>query len=374
MRGVRFGLRRTGCGVHDRAGFSLLMKQILISKLMNFSRFTLQQRLVVLLAGVIVIVCSPPCVHAQKSPPLKLTKAIPLPGVEGRFDHFAIDEKGRRLFANALGNNTVEVVDVKNGKRLRSITDLHKPTGVLYLPESNRLYVANGEDGTLKIFDGTTLHLLQSIGSLDDADNVHYDGKAKLIYVGCGGGALAVIDPATLKILGRIKLNAHPESFQLEQNGNRIFVNVPDARQIAMIDREKREVAQTWPMEKFKANFPMALDESNHRLLVGFRSPARLIVFDTKNGKNKNSGDTEISGDTDDLFYDAKRKRIYISCGEGFIDVVEQFSPDNYKRIAKIPSSAGARTSFFSAGLDEFYLAVPHHGNQQAEIRSYAPE
>lgn len=300
---------------------------------------------------------------------LKLAKTIPLPNVEGRFDHFAIDEKGQRLFVAALGNNTLEIVDLKNGRRLQSVPNMRKPTGVAYVPESNRVYVGNGDDGSLKIVDGKSYKILQSLGSLDDADNVRFDSRKKQIYIGYAAGALAAVDSENDKLLDRIKLKGHPESFQLEQTGNRIFVNVPDAKQIAVIDREKKEVVQTWPLQKFTANFPMTLDESNHRLLVGCRSPARLVVFDTIDGKMVS--DIEISGDTDDLFYDAKRKRIYISCGEGFVDVVEQSSPDNYKRIGKIPSSAGARTSFFSPASDEFYLAVPRRGNQQAEIRVY---
>jgi hypothetical protein len=158
----------------------------------------------------------------------------------------------------------------------------------------------------------------------------------------------------------------------LEKKGNRIFANVPDAKQIAVIDREKRQVTGTWPMKEFQANFPMSLDEPNHRLFVGCRKPARLVVLDTASGKT--IADLEISGDTDDLFYDAKRKRVYVSCGEGFIDIVEQTSPDTYKQLTRIPSASGARTSFFSPDLDRYYLAVPDRENQKAEIRVYQPE
>src|SRR6266516_2710927 len=159
----------------------------------------------------------------------------------------------------------------------------------------------------------------------------------------------------------------HPESFQLEQNGNRIFVNVPDAKHIAVVDRQKRIVIATWPMEKFRANFPMALDGANHRLFVGCRTPSRLVAFDTTTGKMVT--DLEISGDTDDTFYDAKLKRVYISCGEGFVDVIDQRNADSYQSRERIASRAGARTSFFSAEMNELYLAVPQRGNQDAEIR-----
>jgi len=321
-------------------------------------------------AVVILLLCSTAlCGRAQEPATLKLAKTIPLPGAKGRFDHFAIDAKGHRLFVAALGNNTLEVVDIAAGKHLKSIAGLHKPTGVIYLADVNQIGVANGDDGTFKLFDGATYELVKSVGSLDDADNVRFDPKTKLIYVGYGNGALAIIDSATMKQAGSIKLAAHPESFQLEKESGRIFVNVTDAKQIAVIDREKRTVMVTWPMEKFQAHFPMALDETNHRLFVGCRKPARLVVLDTSTGKSVAA--LAISGDTDDLFYDAARKRLYISCGEGFVNVIEQQDADRYKLLEKIPTRAGARTSFFSAELNEFYLAVPQRGNSSAEIRVF---
>jgi DNA-binding beta-propeller fold protein YncE len=312
------------------------------------------------------------CACAQEPTTLKLTKTIPLPGVQGRFDHFAIDTKRQRLFVAALGHNTLEVVDIAAGKHLKSIAGLHKPTGVLYLAEPNQIAIANGEDGTFKLFDGASYALAKALGSLDDADNVRFDPEVKLVYVGYGEGALAVIDAATMKQTGSIKLAAHPESFQLEQQSRHIFVNVPDVKQIAVVDRDKKSVTSTWPMTEFKANFPMALDEVNHRLFIGCRQPARLVVFDTTTGSPVTN--LPISGDTDDLFYDAKLKRIYISCGEGLVDVIEQRDADRYQLRERITTRAGARTSFFSADLNEFYLAVPSREKQESEIRVYQPQ
>ena len=321
----------------------------------------------------ILLLCSLAlCGRAQEPATLKLTKTIPLPGVQGRIDHFAIDVKGQRLFVAALGNNTLEVVDLAVGKPVKSIAGLHKPQGVLFLVESNQIGVANGDDGAFKLFDGASYELMKGLDSLPDADNVRFDAKTKLIYVGYGEGALAIIDATTMKQTGSIKLAAHPESFQLEQQGSRIFVNVTDARQIAVIDREKKDVITTWPLAQAKANFPMALDEANHRLFVGCRQPARLVVIDATTGKLIT--DLPISGDTDDLFYDATRKRLYISCGEGFVDVIDQHDSDNYRLRERIGTRAGARTSFFSGELNEFYLAVPQHGRQEAEIRIFTPQ
>jgi DNA-binding beta-propeller fold protein YncE len=311
-------------------------------------------------------------VHAQEPPPLRLTQTIPLPGVKGRFDHFALDTKGQRLFVAALGNDTLEVLDLAVGKRIKSVAHLHKPTGVVYLGEPNQVGVANGDDGTFKLFDGVTYSSKQIFGSLDDADNVRFDAKAKLIYVGFSDGALAIVDIAGRKKIGNIKLAAHPESFQLEAAGPRIFVNVPEAKEIAVIDRGKRTVIAHWPMEKLQANFPMALDETGRRLFVGCRKPARVVVMDTE--ESKPVADLEISGDTDDLFYDAKRRRLYASCGEGFLDVLQRRNADHYERSAHLPTRAGARTCYYSADLDRLFLAVPQRGGQDAEIRIYQPE
>jgi WD40 repeat protein len=310
------------------------------------------------------------CAGAQESNTLKLIKTIPLPGVKGRFDHFAMDAKNHRIFVAALGNDTLEVLDLAAGKHLKSITGLHKPTGVVYLPDVNRIGVANGDDGTFKLFNNDSHELVKNIGSLDDADNARLDTRTKLIYNGYGDGALAIIDSVTMKQTGNIKLLAHPESFQMESDGPRIFVNLPDAKQVTVIDRDKKNVAATWPMKEFQANFPMALDETDNRLFIGCRKPARLVILDTHTGKPVT--DLAISGDIDDLFYDAKRQQLYLACGEGFIDVIRQRNPDRYELLEKIPTRVGARTGFFSPERNEFYLAVPQHGNLHAEIRVFA--
>lgn len=302
---------------------------------------------------------------------LTLLKTIPLPDVKGRFDHFTINSANQRLFVAALANNTVEVVDLQAGKRLRSIAGCSKPQGVVFVPKGDLLLVANGGDGRLRIHDGASFNLIATIGSLEDADNLRYDSRAGRIYVGYGNGALGLVNPATGVLTASVKLLGHPESFQLEQDGSRIFVNVPEARHVAVIDRQRREVLEAWLLPGAQANFPMALDEAGHRLLVGCRSPPQLVVLNTETGKSV--GQVAISGDTDDLFYDAKRKRIYISCGEGAIDVVEQKDPDHYGARERIPTAPGARTSFFSPDLDRFYLAVPRRGEQPAEIRVYQP-
>jgi YVTN family beta-propeller protein len=303
---------------------------------------------------------------------LRPLPTIALPGVSGRFDHFAVDLKTNRLFVAALGNNTVEVIDVAGSARLKTIAGLRKPQGVAFLPASNQLVVASGDDGTLKIFNGSTYILEHTLSGFDDADNVRVYSAANMLYVGYGDGALGVVDAATFEKKGEIKLAGHPESFQLEKQGSRIFVNVPDANHVAVIDRVTQRVVATWPVTDFRAHFPMTLDETNQRLFIGCRQPARLVVLDTATGRRVT--DLEISGDTDDLFYDASRKRIYISCGAGFVDVIAQQSADSYTLRERLPTSSGARTSFYSPELNRLFLAIPQRGGQTSEIRTFQAE
>ena len=305
--------------------------------------------------------------HAQDA--LTLDKTIPMPKVEGRIDHMAADAAGQRLFIAALGNNTVEVLDLKAGTTLQSLPGFAEPQGIAYVPELNRVFIANGQDGTCRILDGQSLKTISSVQCGDDADNVRYDAKAGRIYVGYGGGALAVLDAKTGSKLTDIKLAGHPESFRLESAGPRILVNVPKADHIAVVDREKGEVTATWPLKEAKSNFPMSLDEANQRLFTGCRNPARLLVYDYNAGKLVTS--LPISRDTDDLFFDAANKSIYVSCGQGIIDVIRQTDADHYTAEKTVHTANGARTSLFVPELKILCLAVPHRGNQLAEIRVF---
>jgi YVTN family beta-propeller protein len=306
--------------------------------------------------------------HAQSSEPLRLVASVAMPNVEGRIDHMSIDTKGQRLFVAALGNNTLEVIDIKNSKQLRTISGLHEPQGIAYTPNTNRIYVANGNDGSLRIFDGTSFQLVKTISYGDDADNVRYDAAEDCIWVGYGGGALGAINQDGAK-LADIKLDAHPESFQLETNGPRIFVNLPRARKIAVVDRKAQKVIDSWTAGGPQANYPMALDEANHRLFVVCRNPARMVVTDTSTGKVVAT--VPAVGDCDDVFYDSVRKRIYATGGEGAISVFQQPDADHYNEIAKITTVKGARTGFFSADLNRLFVAARRDGSHPAEIRIY---
>ena len=302
----------------------------------------------------------------------QLKQTIPLPGVEGRIDHFDFDAVGERLFVCALGNNTVEVIDLNKAEHVHTISGLGAPQGVAFVPELNRLLVANDKGGVCNIYDADSFQLISKVDFGDDADNVRYDSASKRVYVGFGSGGIGVINAVDGKQVGSIKLAAHPEAFELEGQGQRIFVNVPNARNVAVVDRDKGEVIATWKTDGAFGNFPMALDEASHRLFVGCRLPSKLVVLDTASGKTVTS--VGISGDPDDLFYDRKRHRVYVICGAGKIDIIDQTDANTYKALAKINTADGARSGLFVPERDALFVAVPHRGSQQAEIRRYQIE
>ena len=302
--------------------------------------------------------------------PLHLETTIPLGNINGRIDHLGVDVSGHRLFVAALGNNTVEVVDVQAGKVAHTIRGLKEPQGVFFWPETNRLFVANGEDGHVRVYDGRSFEQIGDYNFSGDADNVRFDPKAKEVFIGYGSGALGVINSDLKSRVGETMLDAHPESFQLEKNGPRIFINIPDAGNVTVVDRRTRSVTAKWPVNEAKANFPMALDEANHRLFLGCRKPAKLLVLDTSTGKQVAAVD--ITGDTDDVFYDAALKRLYVSGGAGSVTVVEQKDPDRYSVLATIPTAPGARTSLFVPELKRLYVARPHRGSQTAALLVFA--
>ena len=300
---------------------------------------------------------------------IKLAQTIPLPGVEGRIDHFAFDAAAERLFVCALGNNSIEVLDLRKGERIHSISGLGAPQGVAYIPESNRILVANDKGGVCKIYDGKSFQEIGELNFKDDADNVRYDDATKKVYVGFGNGGIGIINATQGRMIGSVSLSAHPEAFELEKNGKRIFVNVPNGRHVAVIDRDQGKVVATWKTDLAFGNFPMALDETNHRLFVGCRIPSRLVVLNTESSEVVTK--INISADPDEIFYDGKRHRIYAICGSGKIDIIEQTDPNTYKALTKIDTADGARTGLFVPERDNLFVAVPHRGSQAAEIRCY---
>jgi DNA-binding beta-propeller fold protein YncE len=299
--------------------------------------------------------------------PLVFVRAIPMANIHGRIDHLTIDTTQHHLFVAALGNDTVEVLDTESGATVRSLPGFHEPQGIGQPLAGNVVAIANGGSGDLVMVDRATFKTLHTAALGDDADNVRFDVSARRFYVGYGSGAIGAVSEDGSRA-GDVKLSAHPESFQLETAGPRIFVNVPNAHHIAVIDRSAMKVLTTWPVTSAAANYPMALDEAGHRLYVGCRRPAVVLVFDTQTGTQLTSIPTV--GDTDDMFFDARRKRVYVIGGEGFVDVFDTRG-DHLQRIAHLATTAGARTGLFVAPENRLYLAVPRRGAQNAEIRVF---
>jgi YVTN family beta-propeller protein len=308
---------------------------------------------------------------ASPQAPLTSVQVTILPGVQRRIDHLAVDAAGRRLFVAALGNHTLEVLDVAGGKRITTIPGLNEPQGVAYLPSLHRIVVATRAGGTVTFFDDATYQPVATIPNLPDADNLRVDAEAKQLYVGHGDGALGVIDPVTTKLVADIPLPGHPESFRLEEGGPRIFVNVPPTREVLVVDRVRRSVVSRIPLGPLAANYPMSLDEAGHRLFVGARNPARLLVLDT--GTLQAIATVPCAGDTDDLFYDAQRDRVYVIGGEGYLDVFDAAPTARFARLARIATRAGARTGQWSAELDRLFVASPLRDARPADITTFGP-
>lgn len=300
---------------------------------------------------------------------LKLVNRISIPDVEGRIDHIAIDVNGHRLFVCALENNTVEVIDLNANIRIHTISGLAEPQGILFLPESNKLYITSGQTGRCDIFNADTFNQIGNIQFSSDADNIRYDPAAGLIYIGFGHGGLGVIDVKTDKQTGFIELAGHPEAFEIEAGTDRIFVNMPTASNITVLDRKKLKIETVWTTNNAGGNFPMAIDNTNHRLLVGCRYPPKLLIFDTRSGNSVSQIDTD--GDADDIFCDPKNNRVFISCGNGYIDVLENSQNAGYKITERIPTAKSARTSLFAAPPGYLYLAVPARQGRHAQIWIY---
>lgn len=305
--------------------------------------------------------------------PLVLTGAIPLPGVSGRIDHFGTDQQGH-LFLSALGSNSEEVIDIGGQTRIHSIAGIPTPQGVVFSPETNKLFVGSAK-GKLYVYDGNSYALLTSIDFHGDVDNLRYDPATKRVYVGYGddeAAAIGIVDASTNKVLERFRTGAHPESFQLESSGPNIYINLPDLKQIAVLNRNTGALRR-WLLST-EGNFPMALDEADHRVFVNTRSPAKLLVVDTNSGKTVAS--LPSVEDCDDLYYDSGRKRIYASGGEGFIAVFQQKDDDHYELLTKVPTTLGARTSAYfgklgKKGFDRYFLAVPARADHGAEVWIY---
>jgi DNA-binding beta-propeller fold protein YncE len=303
------------------------------------------------------------------TPPLKRIHTISLAGPEGRLDHLALDPVHHRLFVANMPNSSLDVVDLERGKLLRQIPGQRGIQGIAYAPDLNLIFVGNG-GGSFNIFDGRDYHRVKGLHPGDDCDNVRYDPRTHRAYVIHAPQSLAVVDARTQAVIKEIRLPADPESFQLEQHRQRLYLNTPSPAQVVVVDTEKQAVTTVYRLHRAGSNFPMALDETHHRLFVGCRRPPLLDVLDTETGREVAA--VEIPGDTDDLWYDAADRRLYVSTGAGYLAVIRQVDPDHYEAVSRMPTARGARTCLYDPAARRLYLVVPRRsGHAAPEIWVY---
>jgi DNA-binding beta-propeller fold protein YncE len=329
--------------------------------------------------GFLLLTAANNSLQAQTPAPLSLDARVALPDIHGRIDHLSVDLKGQRLFVAAVENHTLEVIDLASRKRIHTITGLPEPQGVYYDARSNRLFVACSLDGTVRIFDGMTFRPIQTIKFPDDADNLRYDPQSKEVIVGYAGakelrgresgrGGLGFLDLSGKRVAD-VAIDAHPESFQVDDTQERLYVNVPDKKEIEVIDLRQHKVISHWPVTTAQNNFPMALDRQHHRLIVACWGPPVLLAFDTDTGRLVAS--TAIAGKSDDLYFDAGRHRIYVLTARGLLDVLQQVDPDHYQRIAQYPTRPGTQTGFFVPAWGRLFAAARRQGTKDAQILVY---
>lgn len=311
------------------------------------------QRTAAALAAFAISITSAASARAEDKA-LQLETKILLGDVRGRIDHMAVDVKRQRLFVAELGNDSIGIVDLANRSMISTIAGLNEPQGIGYEPATDTIYVASAGDGSVTLYEASAYKPAGRIELGSDADNVRIDAAANRVIVGYGAGGLAVLDPSMRGKVTSISLKAHPESFQIEPETGRIFVNLPNAHAVAVVDGRAGKQVANWPMDK-SGNFAMAIDRDRGRLLVVFRSPTQLAAFSLADGKP--IATVETCGDVDDVFMDPKRGRVYVSCGAGYIDVLE-VDGSAYRRITRLPTATGARTSLFVPEMDRLFVAV----------------
>lgn len=321
-----------------------------------------------LLTAALLVVSCP--ARSDEMAPLTLDAKIPLGKVAGRIDHLTFDPMRSRVYVAELGNNSVGIVDLKSQRVIRTVSGFEEPQGIGYEPTTDTVYVANGGDGSVGVFSASDFAPIGKIALGEDADNVRIDRGTREVYVGYGGGALAIIDAVTRQRVADIPLKGHPESFRLDPTSSNILVNVPDSGHIAVVSREARKQIASWSTGNLRGNFPLTLDADRGRAISVFRHPARLQAYDMRTGQTL--GGSDVCADSDDVFFDAKRLRVYVICGQGFVDVLDA-SGDAYTRVGRLPTSGGSRTGLFVAEIDRVLVAIRATAEDGAALWVYRP-
>jgi DNA-binding beta-propeller fold protein YncE len=312
---------------------------------------------------ILLLSVSAPCAWSQAPVPLLLNRTITLPGVTGKFDHFALDTKGKRLFAAASGVQSVLIIDLDTGKVADTLKGFGKPHGLAWIPGTGRLFVADGGKATLDVFEGSPLKLIKTIPLSEDADDMVYDPATGLLYVGHGGtnaanpSRVAIVDAHSLTLVANIPVASHPEALELDTKGDRIFANIADDGQIAVIDGKTHSLLATWTLKGVKGNTPLAYDDADDLLLVGCRTPARFLVLNAKTGEQ--IANVPASAGADDLFYEPATHRAYLIAGSGSIDSFNVSSDGKLRILPATHTSTGAKTGLLAPGDSNLYIGIP---------------
>lgn len=314
-------------------------------------------------------------VQAQQSAPLTLSRTISLTGVQGKFDHLAIDIKGNRLFIAATGNHSVEVIDLTTNKVQQSITGLGKPHGLAWVEATGSLYVADGTLAELRVYTGTPLALSGKIKLSDDADDMVYDAAYRMLYVGHGGDAanparVAVVDTEHFTLVANLAVATHPEALEIDPHSGRVFANIADSNEVAVIATGSREITAHWKLTKAADNVPLAFDSEHQLLYVACRTPGTLIALDAGSGSEVAS--VASAAGADDLFYDPELRRIYLISGAGEVDAYQVDAAKTLLPLGVLHTAPGAKTALYVPSQKLLYVGVPTTGDHAAEIRVYS--
>jgi len=327
---------------------------------------------------VLLLLLGASSAQARANPPLTLQRKIPLLLGISKFDHFAVDLAANRLFIAATSDHSVEILELNAGRVTGTLTGVGKPHGLAWVPATGRLYAADGTQGDLKIFAGSPLNQAQSVKLSDDADDMVYDPKSKLLYVGHGGSdaanpaRVAVIDTTNQTLVANLPVATHPEALEIDNDNDRIFVNVAEAAEVVVIDGTNHTQTATWKLTRAKDNVPLAYDQENQVLFVACRTPARLLVLDGKSGGEL--ADLPSDAGADDLFYDPATHRVYLIAGSGAVDVYEIDAERTVRAVGIIHTSPGAKTGLLVPSQHALFVGAPATGGNQAQILHYSTQ
>ncbi len=313
---------------------------------------------------------------AQTAPALQFSRMIALSGVQGKFDHLAIDLAGHRLFIAATGNHSVEVIDLATDKVQQSIIGLGKPHGLAWVPETGSLYVADGSRAELRVYKGKPLVLAGTIKLSDDADDMVYDGANHLLFVGHGGSGaanpanVAVVDTNRFALVANLPVATHPEALEIDPQSQRVFANIADSNEVAVIGTGTRAIGAHWKLTKAADNVPLAYDHDDKLLYVACRTPGMVIALDSMTGQEVAS--QPAADKADDLFYDAALHRVYMISGAGEVDAFQVDEAKHLHAIGVLHTADGAKTALFVPAQRLLYVGVPGTGERAAEVRVYS--